>query len=122
MNHRTAIHRIAAVLALALALALPQAAWAEANAVRVAKQFGVGYMQFMVMEEQKLIEKHAKAAGLGDITVEFNVPLQRRDERRADFRLGRFRLARRSGHHHDLVEDQGRDRGEGRRAGSTSRR
>ena len=29
-------------------------------------------MQFMVMEDQKLIEKQAKAAGLGDITVEFN--------------------------------------------------
>ena len=29
-------------------------------------------MQFMVLEDQKLIEKHAKEAGLGDITVEFN--------------------------------------------------
>jgi NitT/TauT family transport system substrate-binding protein len=29
-------------------------------------------MQFMVMEDQKMIEKQAKAAGLGDVTVEFN--------------------------------------------------
>ena len=43
---------------------------AEANAVRVAKQFGVAYMQFMVMQDLKLIEKHAKAAGL-DITIEW---------------------------------------------------
>ena len=34
--------------------------------VRVAKQFGVAYMQYMVMQDLKLIEKHAKAAGLDD--------------------------------------------------------
>jgi NitT/TauT family transport system substrate-binding protein len=66
------IARICALLALALALALPRSAHAEANALRVAKQFGVAYMQFMVMEDQKMIEKHAKAAGLGDINAEFN--------------------------------------------------
>ena len=49
---------------------LPREARAEAKTLRVAKQFGVAYMQFMVMEDQKMIEKHAKAAGLGDITVE----------------------------------------------------
>jgi sulfonate transport system substrate-binding protein len=56
----------------AVALALPQNAWAEANTLRVAKQFGIAYMQFMVMEDQKMIEKQARAAGLGDISVEFN--------------------------------------------------
>lgn len=61
-----------AVAALAALFAWPHLAHAEANTLRVAKQFGVAYMQFMVMEDQKLIEKHAKAAGLGDITVEFN--------------------------------------------------
>ncbi len=40
--------------------------------MRVAKQFGIAYMQFMVMEDQKMIEKHAKAAGLGDVKAEFN--------------------------------------------------
>ena len=60
--------------ALALSCAAIQAdvARAEANTIRVAKQFGIAYMQFMVMEDQKMIEKHAKAAGLGDVTVEFN--------------------------------------------------
>jgi len=38
--------------------------------VRVAKQFGLAYTQYMVMEDQKLIEKHAKAAGL-DISTEW---------------------------------------------------
>jgi NitT/TauT family transport system substrate-binding protein len=60
------------VAALSLAVMQADAARAEANTLRVAKQFGIAYMQFMVMEDQKMIEKHAKAAGLGDIKVEFN--------------------------------------------------
>jgi NitT/TauT family transport system substrate-binding protein len=55
---------------MAAAMFVPPHASAEANVVRVAKQFGVGYMQYMVMQELKLIEKHAKAAGL-DITTEW---------------------------------------------------
>ena len=66
------IRALFAMAAFAAALALPQSARAEATSLRVAKQFGVAYMQFMIMEDQKMIEKQAKAAGLGDITVEFN--------------------------------------------------
>jgi NitT/TauT family transport system substrate-binding protein len=62
--------RFLAVAALAAALIAPRPASAEANVVRVAKQFGVAYMQYMVMQELKLIEKHAKSAGL-DITTEW---------------------------------------------------
>ncbi len=47
-------------------------AHAEANALRVAKQYGLGYIQLMIMEDQKLIEKYAKQAGLGDIKVEWS--------------------------------------------------
>jgi NitT/TauT family transport system substrate-binding protein len=63
--------RLVAVAALAAALIVPKTALAEANIVRVAKQFGVGYMQYMVMQELKLVEKHAKAAGL-DVTTEWS--------------------------------------------------
>lgn len=55
-----------------LALTQGQPAAAEATKLRAAKQFGLGYVQYMIMEDQKLVEKHAKAAGLGDITVEWN--------------------------------------------------
>ena len=61
------IGRAAALLGLMLAA--PAAALAEANTIRIAKQYGLGYIQFMIMEEQKLVEKHAKAAGLGDVQV-----------------------------------------------------
>src|SRR6476659_9209685 len=64
------ICRLLAAAALAAALIVPRPASAEANVVRVAKQFGVAYMQYMVMQELNLIEKHAKAAGL-DITTEW---------------------------------------------------
>src|ERR1700750_3439973 len=63
--------RLLAAVALAAALFVPRIALAEANIVRVAKQFGVGYMQYMVMQELKLVEKHAKAAGL-DVTTEWS--------------------------------------------------
>lgn len=61
----------AAIAVLGLATA-SNAAFAEAKTLRAAKQFGLGYVQYMLMEDMKLVEKHAKAAGLGDITVEWN--------------------------------------------------
>src|SRR5262249_23696354 len=44
----------------------------EASVLRAAKQFGLGYVQFMIMEDMKIVEKHAKSAGLGDIKVEWS--------------------------------------------------
>ena len=38
--------------------------------IRIAQQFGIVYLMLNVAEEQKLIEKHAKAAGV-DAKVEF---------------------------------------------------
>ncbi len=43
-------------------------AGAEMSEIKVAQQYGISYLPLMVMEEQKLIEKHAKAAGV-DVTV-----------------------------------------------------
>jgi NitT/TauT family transport system substrate-binding protein len=47
-------------------------ACAEVNELRVAKQYGIGYLPVMVMQDKQLIEKHAKALGLGDIKVSWN--------------------------------------------------
>ncbi|QGY01918.1 ABC transporter substrate-binding protein [Methylobacterium mesophilicum SR1.6/6] len=61
-----------AVLAGSMALAgmtLGQAAAAEGR-LRIAKQFGVVYLLLNVIEDQKLVEKHGKDAGL-DIAVEY---------------------------------------------------
>src|SRR5258707_15644675 len=58
--------RIVATVVLT-ALALPAAA--ESNEVSVAQQYGVSFLPLMVMERDKLVEKHAKAEGLGEIKV-----------------------------------------------------
>ena len=42
---------------------------AEVSEVGIAQQFGISYLPLMVMQENKLMEKEAKAAGLGDIKV-----------------------------------------------------
>jgi NitT/TauT family transport system substrate-binding protein len=69
-------------LSKCLGLAVAVFAWthavaAETKEIRLAQQFSMGYIQFNVMQHHKLIEKHVKAAGLGDIKVtwtSFNGP------------------------------------------------
>lgn len=58
------------ILLLSLALAAPMAA-AEVKEVRFARQLGLGYLQFYVMQEQKLVEKHAQALGQGGVTASY---------------------------------------------------
>lgn len=55
-----------------LALAVSTWAAAETKELRLAKQYGLGYLQMIIMEDQKLVEKHAKAAGLGDVKVSWS--------------------------------------------------
>ncbi len=43
---------------------------AETNTVRIAKQFGISYLPLTVMEENKLLEKHAKALGV-DVSAQW---------------------------------------------------
>jgi NitT/TauT family transport system substrate-binding protein len=57
-----------ALLALA-AWCIACAAHAEAGELRIAQQYGFSYLQLMVMQRDGLVEKHAKAAGLGDVKV-----------------------------------------------------
>ena len=53
----------------AAALALPAAGRAEVQEVRISRGHGILYLPLIVMQEQRLVERHAKAAGLGDIKV-----------------------------------------------------
>jgi NitT/TauT family transport system substrate-binding protein len=46
-------------------------AGAEVSEIKIGKQYGLPYIQFVIMEDQKLIEKHAKLQGLGDIKVDW---------------------------------------------------
>ena len=63
-NLTHALNRIAAAT---IVLACCHFAHAEQAELRIAKQYGLAYLQMMVLEDQKIIEKNAKAAGLGDL-------------------------------------------------------
>lgn len=52
-------------------LAAPLGHAAEKKELVVAEQSGVGYIPMMIVEQDKLIQKHARAEGLGEITVRF---------------------------------------------------
>jgi NitT/TauT family transport system substrate-binding protein len=60
----------AACLAASIALLAPAGgAFAEVSEITVAKEYGIGYLPYMIMESKKLIEKHATALGLSEIKV-----------------------------------------------------
>jgi NitT/TauT family transport system substrate-binding protein len=67
------VRRIAlACLPLASVLLSLQPAAAEVSEIRLARQPGLSYLPLAVMEREKLIEKHAAAAGIKDIKVEWS--------------------------------------------------
>lgn len=63
--------RILTALFLILSLADAAVARAEVKEVRFARQYGLSYLPLIVMEQQKLVEKHAKAAGLGEVKASY---------------------------------------------------
>jgi NitT/TauT family transport system substrate-binding protein len=63
---------LAAALCLTAALVAAQRpAHAEANQVRIARQWGLAWMPFVLMERNKIIERRAKEAGLGDTKTDW---------------------------------------------------
>ncbi len=60
------------VAALVVAATAPTAS-AETNELRISRGFGIHYLPLYVMDRQRLIEKHAAAAGLGDVKVSWRV-------------------------------------------------
>jgi NitT/TauT family transport system substrate-binding protein len=63
----------AALAFVAAAAAIPSApAFADASQIRIARQPGLSFLPLMVIQDQGLMQKHAKAQGLGDIEVVWN--------------------------------------------------
>ena len=61
------VYAVGIAFGVAAALLLPCNAAAEVSEVRIARGFAIPHLPIMVMEHEKLLEKHAKAGGLGDI-------------------------------------------------------
>jgi NitT/TauT family transport system substrate-binding protein len=55
--------------AVCLLAATTQPAWSEVGELRITKQPSIIYLPLVVMEQNKLVEKHAKVAGLGDLKM-----------------------------------------------------
>jgi len=67
------VRRIAlACLSLAAVALSLQPATAEVSVIRLARQPGLSYLPLAVMEHERLIEKHAAAAGIKDVRVEWS--------------------------------------------------
>jgi ABC-type nitrate/sulfonate/bicarbonate transport system substrate-binding protein len=63
---RSTLTFAAAVLAVGFTAAPSHAQVPE---IRLARQYSMGYLQFNVMEHEKLIEKHARALGISEVKV-----------------------------------------------------
>ena len=70
---RRLMHAPVALVALAFGVFAAAGANAEVTEVRISQGFGVLYLPLMVMSSEKLLEKHAKAAGLGDVKATYRV-------------------------------------------------
>ncbi|MFL6804441.1 MAG: ABC transporter substrate-binding protein, partial [Xanthobacteraceae bacterium] len=65
-------HLFGILTAIAVTAAAPTAL-AESNELRISRGFGIHYLPLYVMDRQRLVEKHAAAAGLGDVKVSYRV-------------------------------------------------
>lgn len=45
----------------------------EVAEIKLARQFGIAFLPFIVMEQNRLVEKHAREAGLGDVKVSWGI-------------------------------------------------
>src|SRR5207247_3571868 len=62
---------LAWALGAVMLAALVRPTVAEVNEIKIGKQYGLPYIQFVIMEDGRLIEKHARLQGLGDIKVDW---------------------------------------------------
>src|ERR1051325_8901216 len=67
----TMMHHALRAAVSALILLWSGGAHAEANQVRFARQLGLGYLQFYVMQDKQMLEKAAERAGLGRVTATY---------------------------------------------------
>jgi NitT/TauT family transport system substrate-binding protein len=63
------MRKLGRISVVALLVAGASAARAEVSEITVAQQYGVSFLPLMVMERNALVEKHAKAAGLSGLKV-----------------------------------------------------
>lgn len=68
----TRVTNFIAVLTLTACCMTGTPVLADATEIRLARNYSIGYLQLMLIEHDDLIQKHAKAAGLGDVKVHWS--------------------------------------------------
>ena len=63
------LSHLSRILLLLVACAWAFPLKAEVSEIRISKQYGLPYLTVVMVEQQRLIEKHAKLMGLGDVKV-----------------------------------------------------
>src|SRR6476659_7743109 len=63
------IRALSLALSVTLTLAAATPLRAEVGEITVAQQYGVSFLPLMMMQADKLVEKHAAAAGIKDLAV-----------------------------------------------------
>jgi NitT/TauT family transport system substrate-binding protein len=61
--------KVAAVLSALAALLVCTVARADMTEIKIARQYGVSYLPLMIMQDQKLLEKHAAQLGIPNLKV-----------------------------------------------------
>src|SRR5205085_1751935 len=69
----TWLSRLAGLAACAVLVMATPAPAAESTEFRIGRQPGLVYLQVIIMEEKKLVEKHAAALGLGNLDVSYKI-------------------------------------------------
>lgn len=68
-GYRRSWRRVLVRAMIGVLACLPGPAWAEKTEIAIAKQFSIAFLPLIVMERDRLIEKHAREAGLPEVQV-----------------------------------------------------
>lgn len=60
-----------AIAVLTATLSTGTQVWAEQAQLRIAHQYGLLFLPLIIMDEQRLVQKHIRAAGLADVEVSY---------------------------------------------------
>jgi len=68
-NLNASLVRVALCAICGMALLRSIVAIAEPTSITIAKEYGIGYLPYMIMEQNKLVEKRADALGVKDLKI-----------------------------------------------------
>jgi len=68
-THTFVFARFVSCVIFAVAMFIHTPAHAEPMSITIAKEYGIGYLPYMIMEHNKILERRASALGVKDLTI-----------------------------------------------------